>query len=239
MKLLLLSLSLVFTSLSFGQHISPEALLEKTINYHDPDGKWAKFNRTFTVVMTMPEAPKRSSTITINLPKEHFSVTAVKDSITTAYTLTKQKCTMAYNGVVLDSISAKEKQMSCDRASLYKNYYSYLYGLPMKLKDAGTNLSDKVEQKTFKGKDYLVLKVTYDEAVGSDVWYFYFNPKTYAMEIYQFFKTDNNGQIKPDSGEYILLSEEMLVNGIKMPKVRAWYYNKADKYLGTDTLVEE
>jgi len=128
--------------------------------------------------------------------------------------------------------------MSCDRANLYKNYYTYLYGLPMKLNDPGTNLSETVENKAFKGKAYLVLKVTYDEAVGSDVWYFYFDPKTYAMEVYQFFKTDDNGKEKRDSGEYILLTDEAVVNAIKMPKVRAWYYNKDDKYLGTDTLVD-
>ncbi len=52
-------------------------------------------------------------------------------------------------------------------------------------------------------------------------------------------KQMSNGKEKPDTGEYILLSEEALVNGIKMPKVRAWYYNKDDKYLGTDTLVED
>jgi hypothetical protein len=39
--------------------------------------------------------------------------------------------------------------------------------------------------------------------------------------------------------KFILLSEEAAVNGIKTPKVRAWYYNKDDKYLGTDSLVEE
>ncbi len=59
------------------------------------------------------------------------------------------------------------------------------------------------------------------------------------MEVYQFFKTDENGAEKPHSGEYILLSEEVTVNGIKMPKVRAWYYNKDDKYLGIDTLIEK
>ena len=232
--------SLFFISfLSFGQNISPETLLDKAITYHDPNGNWNTFNETFTVEMTTPESAKRTSIISINLPAEYFSVTATKDTTTTTYTLNKRKCTMSYNGKVLDSSAAKQKNMTCDRATLYKNYYSYLYGLPMKLKDAGTNLNDTVEKKTFKGKDYLVLKVTYDEAVGSDVWYFYFNPKTYAMEIYQFFKTDENGKEKPDSGEYILLSEETLLNGIKIPKVRAWYYNKADKYLGTDTLVEE
>jgi hypothetical protein len=143
---------------------------------------------------------------------------------------------MKYNGKVLDRLEAEEQKMNCDRATLYKNYYSYLYGLPMKLNDSGAHLNEKVERKTFKGNDYLVLKVTYDEAVGSDVWYFYFNPKTYAMEVYQFFKTDENGKELLESGEYILLSEEALVSGIKMSKVRAWYYNKDNSYLGTDTI---
>ena len=234
-----LAISFIAIATGFSQDLNSEALLEKAINYHDPHGNWSQFKNTFTVEMTMPNAPKRTSVITINLPAEYFSVTATKDTVTTTYSLDKGKCQMRYNSQVLDSIAAKEKNMTCDRATLFKNYYSYLYGLPMKLHDPGTNLSDSVEKKRFKGKDYLVLKVTYDDAVGSDVWHFYFNPKTYAMEIYQFFKTDEHGKEKPDSGEYILLSEEVVVNGIKMPKVRAWYYNKDDKYLGTDTLVEE
>ncbi len=114
------------------------------------------------------------------------------------------------------------------------NYYTYLYGLPMKLKDEGTNIDPKIEKKSFKGKEYLVLKVTYEETVGSDIWFFYFDPKTYAMEVYQFFKKD-----KPDSGEYILLTGMETINDIKMPKTRAWYYNKDDKYLGTDILKVE
>ncbi|NRD18889.1 hypothetical protein HNV08_02420 [Winogradskyella eckloniae] len=222
-----------------SQNITSKQVLENAIAYHDPNSTWATFNSKFTVEMTTPTSVKRTSIIAINLPEEYFEVTATKDTVSTTYKLTKQTCEMRYNGKLLDSVAAKNKKMSCDRALLYKNYYTYLYGLPMKLNDPGTNLSDIVEKKTFKGKDYLVLKVTYDEAVGSDVWYFYFNPETYAMEVYQFFKTDDEGNVKPDSGEYILLSDETIVNDIKMPKVRAWYYNKADKYLGTDTLVEK
>lgn len=222
-----------------AQDLSAEEVLKNAVTYHDPNNNWETFSEEFTVVMTTPNASKRTSKIKIDLPAENFNVIATRDTVTTQYTIENEKCTMVYNGKVLDSIEAKDKNMSCDRANLYKNYYTYLYGLPMKLNDPGTNLSQNVEKKTFKGKDYLVLKVTYDEAVGSDVWYFYFNPKTYAMEVYQFFKTDENGKEQPDTGEYILLSEEAIVNGINMPKVRAWYYNKDDKYLGTDTLVEE
>lgn len=234
-------ITLLFLCLSFhisGQTITADELLNKSIKHHDPEGKWQSFNGSFTVEMTTPNASIRTSNITINLPGEYFKVDAKRDSISTSYTLAKDNCSMAYNGKIVDSLEAATKNMNCDRALLYKNYYTYLYGLPMKLKDPGTIVSDNVEKKNFKGKDYLVLKVTYDEAVGSDVWYFYFNPKTYSMELYQFYKTDDSGSEKTDSGEYILLSEEAMVNGIKMPKERAWYYNKDDKYLGTDTLVD-
>ncbi|WP_282043898.1 DUF6503 family protein [Winogradskyella flava] len=238
MKFSLFFLTILSSIACLGQNLTAKQIVDKSISYHDPNQEWGSFDSSFTVEMTTPNASKRTSVIEINLPTEYFSVKATRDSITTTYTIDKGKCIMAYNGKVLDRVSAKEKKMSCDRANLYKNYYTYLYGLPMKLNDPGTNLSETIEKKTFKGKEYLALKVTYDEAVGSDVWYFYFDPTTYAMEVYQFFKTDDNGKENPDTGEYILLNEEASVNSIKMPKVRAWYYNKDNKYLGTDTLVE-
>jgi hypothetical protein len=222
-----------------AQNISAKQLLENAINYHDPNAHWENFNGTFIIEMTRPYTSKRRSVISIDLKDDYFNIDVTKDTVNTSYTLHKDKCQLAYNGKTLDSLKAKSKNMSCNRARLYKNYYTYLYGLPMKLKDFGTNISETVETKTLKGKAYLVLKVTYDKAVGNDIWYFYFDPNTYAMEVYQFFKTDENGKEKPDSGEYIVLSEEVLVNGIKMPKVRAWYYNKNDQYIATDTLVFE
>nr|WP_262709923.1 DUF6503 family protein [Allomuricauda onchidii] len=126
----------------------------------------------------------------------------------------------------------------CNQAVLnyhaQNEHYTYLYGLPMKLKDPGTILSDKVQTKTFKGKEYLVLKVNYEGGVGDDVWYFYFDPKSYAMEVYQFY----HAELEND-GEYILLEGLEEINGILMPKTRLWYYNKDDKFLGTDILIKK
>ena len=238
LKIRILFIILSFSVILNGQDLTASQLLDKAINYHDPSGNWKTFNDTFNVTMTTDNTSPRESKITINLPAQYYSVNAKRDGVSTTYTMDKGKCIMAYNGKPLNEADAKAKNITCDRAELYKNYYSYLYGLPMKLKDPGTNLNSKVEQKTFKGKTYLVLKATYDASVGSDVWSFYFNPKTYAMEIYQFYKTDDTGKVLLDSGEYILLSEEAIVHGIKMPKVRAWYYNKDGKYLGTDTLTQ-
>jgi len=226
------TLLLLFTAfISFSQELTGDELLEKSINFHDPNNNWATFKGTLFVTMETPKGAPRESKIMIDLPKEYFSVTAKKDTITTEYILDKNKITVSVNGDKNPSEVIKKKYgLTEERAKLYKNYYTYLYGLPMKLKDEGTIIHQKVEKKNFKGKDYLVLKATYNKEVGKDTWYFYFNPETYAMEVYQFFKATK------DSGEYILLSDLETINEVKMPKNRAWYYNKNDGYLGTDIL---
>jgi len=236
MKPTLLILTILVSQITFSQAFSGPDLLNKSIAYHDPNGNWNQFSGNLNVVMKTPDGGSRDSNITIDLPNEYFQVSAKKDTITTTYTIDKEVCEIQLNGEIeLSEATLKKNNLSCERATLYKNYYTYLYGLPMKLKDPGTHISETVATKTFKGKEYLVLKVTYDLAVGSDVWFFYFNPKNYAMEIYQFFKGDPISEGK-DTGEYILLTEEATINGIKFPKVRAWYYNKDDAYLGTDKL---
>jgi hypothetical protein len=228
----LATLLLLFTSIiSFSQDITGNELLEKSIEFHDPNGNWEMFEGALFVTMETPNGKLRKSSIRINLPEQYFSVKAVRDTITTTYTVRKGVCSMAINGDENPSAAVKKQYgLSCERAKMYKNYYTYLYGLPMKLKDEGTIIHQKVEKKTFKGKDYLVLKATYSREVGKDTWYFYFDPTTYAMEVYQFFKETK------DSGEYILLSGLENINEVKIPKVRAWYYNKNSAYLGTDIL---
>jgi hypothetical protein len=229
----LITLLLLFTSIVlFSQEITGDQLLEKAIQFHDPNGNWESFKGEFFVTMETPKGKPRKSNISINLPKEYFSVVAVRDTITTEYMLDKKDCSFSLNGDKNPSSATKKKyNLNCERAKMFKNYYTYLYGLPMKLKDEGTIINQKVERKKFKGKDYLVLKVTYDKEIGKDTWYFYFNPKNYAMEVYQFFKDETK-----NDGEYILLTDLETINEIKMPKNRAWYYNKNDGYLGTDIL---
>lgn len=212
-----------------AQQLTGEQLLDKAIAYHDPDGGWERFSGHLPVTMETPNNPDRVSSITINLPQQYFHLEAQQGKKTTTFEINKSDCTTSLEA------DPEARRTPCETAELYKNYYTYLYGLPMKLKDPGTLIDPEVMTQTFKGKEYLVLKASYDEAVGSDVWYFYFDPTTYAMEVYQFFKGDPNVEGK-DTGEYILLSGEVVIDNIKMPKVRAWYYNKDDKYLGTDIL---
>jgi len=230
LTILLLFLSAIH---SYAQ-LTGTQLLDKAIEYHDPQGNWKTFDGTLFVTMETPNAPNRDSEIKINLPEAYFFLKATRGGKTTEYKIDEGKCSVVLLGKRTPEEEKEAREKGCDRVNLFKNYYTYLYGLPMKLKDEGTFIDEKVERKTFKGKEYLVLKVTYDQEVGKDTWFFYFDPKSYAMEIYQFLKDS-----KPNTGEYILLSGMEIINEIKMPKTRAWYYNKDDKYLGTDVLKGE
>jgi len=218
--------------MSTAQLLTGSELMDKAIEYHDPNGNWQTFNGQFMVTMETPNKNDRNTDIVIDLPNEYFYSKAVRDSIAIEFSLDKEECEVLINGNSSFSEEiAKKHRLSCERAKMYKDYYTYLYGLPMKLKDPGTIIHEQVELKNAFGKNYLVLKATYAEEVGEDIWYFYFDPNSYAMEVYQFYHDESK-----NDGEYILLSEEEIIHGIKMPKIRAWYMNKDDKYLGTDIL---
>ncbi len=232
MRRLVFSILLLIGNVTIAQELSGTDLLDKAITFHDPNNNWGSFNGNLTIKMESPNSSDRLSIVSIDVPNSMFELEVTKDGDSYTYKIGREHCQISLNGSSTISKDDLEKfRLSCERGKMYRDYYTYLYGLPMKLKDNGTIIHDKVATKTFKGKEYRVLKVTYDVAVGKDTWYFYFDPKTYAMEVYQFFHDESK-----NDGEYILLKEIEEINGIKMPKIREWYYNKNDVHLGTDIL---
>lgn len=237
MRSLFLLLSFLFLSENvLAQHFKASTLLKRSIAYHDPKGNWSSFDGEFLLTMKTRSKKDRTREFHINLPMEYFYLKIIKDTITTEYTVNNTECTIARNGDTdLPKNFLIANNLTCEKATMYKDYYTYLYGLPMKLQDSTAIFSDDVVIKRFKRKRYLVLKATYDENPESDVWFFYFNTRTFALEAYQFFKGDPKGSGK-DTGEYVMLTGEVIINDIKIPKNRASYRNRDDRHLGTDVL---
>jgi len=218
---------------ALSQQLNAPDIVNKAIMYHDPNGNWPTFQGEFTLALDMPGKPSRKSTITIDSPEQYFKLSVQQGKTITISEIKEDQCNLTNKDG--KTITTKINDTQCERTSLFRNYYSYLYGLPMKLKDQGTHIDPKAERVTFKGKEYLKVRVTYDKNIGTDIWQFYFNPKTYAMEVYQFFK----GGPDETTGEYILLSDIEIINEIKFPKNRAWYYNKDNSYLATDKIISK
>ena len=237
MKYLLMYLLcvLVISSLP-SQSLTSKQLLEKSIQYHDPGARWKKFKGLLYMDQLGTDKNIRGSRlVSIDIPREYFQLKQHRDEEVIVREVTGYECTNSYNGSVEFSEDVRSKhQLTCDRAKMYRNYYLYLYGLPMKLKDPGTIIHPGVNLDHFEDKECYSIKVTYEKEVGEDTWYFYFDTSTYALIGYRFYHNESK-----NDGEFITLEGEININGIIMPRDRYWYTNKEREFLGADLLLEK
>lgn len=213
--------------------LSAPEVLDKSIQYHDPYNNWASGAFQLRLYEKRPSGMDRFTRLVINNTTGLFSLDQQRGPHHLIRTIGPDTCGSALNGRT--TLTPEETQlfrMTCSRHQFYSDYYGYLYGLPMKLRDPGTRIDEQVWLETFDGDECLTLRVTYEPDVGGDIWYFYFDPKTYALQGYRFFHDE-----AANDGEYILLEKEVTIRGVRFPAIRHWHYNRDHQYLGTDQLL--
>ncbi len=211
-KFVLLFLVFFGVGVAHAQTMSADEVLTKSLKYHDPNGEWKLFNRQLSFVSERPNDPDRKSMATIN-------------NSTGLFELDEENNHMA---ILLDSCISIPAGKTCDQVKRTRNYYVYLWGLPMKLQDEGTALDPVVKEENFEGKNCYVLRVPYAE----DVWFFFIDKNTYAMKAYMFLKDEPSRK-----GELIYLDEEVKIGSMRIPKKRKWVTMPDQKVLGTDILI--
>lgn len=230
--LLLLTLIAPATLTAGTDLAESDALLARSIHHHDPDGRWGHVALTLSLDETRPNGPDRRTDVVIDPARELFEWRRQRGDDLLEGQLSPAGCALALNGSREISDEARERlRLDCDRLRLYRNYYTYLWGLPMKLRDPGTRLDPQVVETEFNGRPVLGIRVTYDPEVGSDIWHFYFDPDSAALVGYRFYHDE-----QANDGEYIVLEGEMSGAGFRLPASRTWYTHGDDRLLGTDTL---
>lgn len=214
-KLFLILVILSISSCRFEKNsiLSGEALIEKSIRFHDPNQIWGTFSGTFSIVDSLP--PGRESrayelSFQNRLNKMHYR----KDDLEFI--------------VWGDSLQVFKGEIEKDQALRLRNYYGYLWGLPMKLKDPGTKIDKQVFEEKLNGKSFQVVRVPYEK----DTWYFYFDPETAQLEAYKFHQKESTKK-----GEIIFLEGLVGSEGMQIPKIRSWYRYENGEFLGTDRLL--
>jgi len=234
MKRLLLSSFFFCLAIPFtvAQTITGQTLLEKSIQYHDPKSKWDEFKGTMYFKETRPNGADRFTSIMLDNKKGSFSLDQMSSGYHVEKFVKQDQCSYKVDGAdtVADSLIQKFR-LTCPQIQRIRNYYVYLWGMPMKLRDPGTQIHEQVTKTTFMDKEVLAMKVTYEQTVGEDIWYFYFRPDNYALVGYRFYHDE-----AVNDGEYIPLEGEETINGIRFPKTRTWFVNKDDRLLGADIL---
>lgn len=215
-----------------AQSLTGPELLDKTIAFHDPDNQWPTAQIQLNLQGERPDGTVSQLVVDIDLPNSYFVYEGKREEIMVRKGVQMDSCFASLDGREnLSEEEVKTYRADCASINRMRDYYVYLYGLPMKLKDPGTLIDPNVEKATFNGQEYLVLTVRYEPEVGAHTWLFYIHPETFAMEGYQFFKDETTRE-----GEYIYLNGLVNVGGMKLPADRKWYYVPGDKYLGRDIL---
>lgn len=213
---------------------SPRELVERSIAYHDPGGVWESAAVELRLVESRPDRPDRTTEIRMDAGSGRVSVAReTGDGATRFETAGDTIVAREVDGETdLDEEAFAEHGLSEEGVLRLRNYYLYLWGLPMKLRDPGAVFSDETVPDTWEGQDALRVRVTYDPEVGGDTWYFYFDPADARLLGYRFHHDEEK-----NDGEYILLSGEVAGGGLRLPKKRSWYWNDDGGFLGDDEAV--
>jgi hypothetical protein len=231
---LMISLLLLAATTQVPALQSGPALLAKTIAYHDPDGSWMEQRVEFSI-----ETGYADGRTLVRLATVDYASAAYRDRVEEGGRVLEQEvrgdsCRLSVDGSEeADAALLDELGLSCESARRRRDYVSYLWGLPMKLKDPGAHVADEVHHARFQDRDVLDLTVDYDPEVGTDVWHMYIDPATARLVGYAFYKTPAE-----ENGEYIVLEEERAVGTARIPAKRHWYEIPGGAFLGTDTLLE-
>lgn len=210
-----------------------QRLLDAAIGYHDPRAAWADSVWRLTLEEARPTGGGRSTVLLFDSAGERFEWRRDEDGRTSEGRLNGGDCELRLDGELDFGAEERDRyRLTCDRLRWWRDYYGYLWGLPMKLRDPGTILDPEVRETEFDGKPVLAIKVTYEEAVGGDTWYFYFDPDTKGLTGYRFYHDE-----AANDGEYVLLRGEVAAQGLRLPRARTWYTHLEDELLGTDTLL--
>lgn len=212
MKKLCILACLLVPLLTFSQKKAAD-ILNKALQYHDPDGLWSKLDATFEFIEKQPDGSERNTTVKINNQTSSYYINRGDQE--------------AYQ-VEGEQVSVLKGSKDAARGLMFRNYYTYLWGLPMKLQDPGTSLVLAADT-TVQEVPCHVIKVVYEQ----DTWTYYFDQRTFQMIAYRFIKNDGSG-----SGENIYLRGEIQVGRMKIPQERSWYTIPDNTFLGTDKLVK-
>ena len=211
---------------------SADEVLQRSVAYHDPEGLWSSGSFRFEIAGTRPINGPTLTAITIDNEAGRFHYERDRYGQVIEATVTGDECWTRLDGSSdLTEQQIERFNLSCEDMKETRNYHVFLYGLPMKLADEGAIVDPQATPAEFDGEEVLQVRVTYDPEVGTDTWYFYFDPTTYALVGYRFYHDEST-----NDGEYIVLSREVEGGGLRLPKVRSWFMNADDRLLGTDRI---
>lgn len=178
-------------------------IINNAIQFHDPKGEWKDIDAIFNF--------KSSFSFNDSVPEEIIYTINNQEKVF-IYKNTDRQVEIEFHS---DSCIQHTEKGSCEGYTWTKNFYPYIWGLPMKLTDSIAKIDNKWTFDTLKGRKCFKVYVHYE----AEDFQFYFDAKDYQLRGFQFLKNDSSGK-----GEIVTLEDLYEFQGIKFPKKRTWLH---------------
>ena len=208
-----LLLTILIISLLFGceKALTSEEIINRSIRFHDPSNAWSTLQATYFFDEYRPDGVIRKTQVTFDLPNDTYEI---------------QREGQYHYRMVSDSLLLISGEINPERAHTIKNYYLYLWGIPMKLADPQTPVGGW-ERDTLDGRVTYKVRINYEK----DTWFYHFDQSNFEMVGYTFYQDSILSH-----GERIELDQTRKMGSILTPTVRKWYRLPEEEYLGKDVL---
>ncbi|MFT7665220.1 MAG: hypothetical protein ACI87A_003456, partial [Planctomycetota bacterium] len=212
--------------------VGSEQVLNRSIAFHDPDGLWndvaiplqwvgRKADGTISMDLTVALGPHGAFQLSGQYGGAHFEYAVVDD-----------QATVSLDGQT-ELSEEKRKSFALDREDglFWRNYFGFLGGLPMCLRDPDVQLEMVPFLTELEERTVLAVRTSFDAEIGTDLWTFYFDQSTFELVGCRFDRADSERD-----GETLVFEGLCEVGGMQLPKLRGWSMNSDGKILGTDEL---
>ena len=213
---LTLTVSILTSCVDKPKVLTAQDILDASIKFHDPENKWKSLNANFVFESKFEsnDSVPEELLININVPENGFQ-----------YDNLDKKVSIKYNQ---DNCEVLKGNATCEGYQWTKNFYTYVWGLPMKLNDPATNITTIYGTHTIKKTPVYIVFVSYE----SEDYKFYIDQKTFELKFFEFIKNDSSMK-----GEFITLSGIYEYYGIKFPKHKRWDDLYTKELIGTNEVL--
>jgi hypothetical protein len=208
---------------------SPSEVIDATIRYHDPNGRWFASHNTLVLKQTRPGGhSEKAVSFTLYPSPDRFRLTFGQDGHVVTGEFNGSSCVTEP-----ETLSEEEKELfrrfDCEGLPFWLDYYGYLFSAPMNLRDEGAEVAPVVVKEALEGRDAYRVTVGYGE--GQPVWEYFVDVSTFELLGCRF---SSGGERK--DGELIVYEGEVESNGVRLPKKRSWYLHADGSLIGVDTI---
>ncbi|MCB0854363.1 MAG: hypothetical protein KDD63_19205 [Bacteroidetes bacterium] len=192
----------------------PETLIQKAVETHGGLAKWRSYHQLSFDVLTGSEENINRETILTDLNSRYEKISG-------------EGYQMGYDGTNYWYKLEEEGKEPNTKFMINLNFY--FFAMPFVLADPGVN-EENLGRKTLNGKEYEVVKATFDPGTGvapDDQYILYLDPETYQLEILLYSVTYFN---KENATQYNALyyREWQEADGLKVPKTIVRHYWDAE-----------